>query len=627
MLVSSSSTLGRYNRLFLNIIAFLMAFCSLSYELIIAARLSRLVGAGMFLYPACIGIFILFMGIGSCIWYRTSESIEGVSLRYLINLEMWLTLFGLICVLGINLNLDGALYSINLEALAFGVLMAAVIGFLSGQELPLLFHFCSYLQMGQVQIRRIIFYDYLSSFFASLVCSLIFFPFIGFLKASISVAFVNCVIVVLLLILARLNSFVCSRRTYLLLFVFLWVFFLFFCRLDLWENKILKRMYLGSRAAVLLAKQYTAYQQVLVFAMRKDAKRISSSAADMLRHPQDYYLLAVLNGSLQFFEPLSCDSDPDHHWLFDPYLSYLRSLHNIHRVLILGGGDGLPARELVHYPFVKAITMVDIDKQWVRFSAKNPFMSMLNEGALNNCRLNIYFMDAFKWVLRTKEKFDFVAVDFPSEPVSLARIRTHSIQFFRDLRRILNDDGIVVIHSNSKSSFLKLSLIAKSASVARLYRLFGYRHGNRRWTQIEHIVLFKSAASRCAYIQYYSDRYVTEQICRKNIKGKYLTIKDAKGLSALLEGGNGNSKSQSFYPNLRRRPAFIFSKTRYKRHVLSLGYSGVSGYLYRYRQANRCLRYMQYFLIQDGEYWISFYDPLVSKLPDYKQLQLMKSLW
>ena len=31
--------------------------------------------------------------------------------------------------------------------------------FLSGQELPLIFHFCAYLKMEQRQIRRIIFFD------------------------------------------------------------------------------------------------------------------------------------------------------------------------------------------------------------------------------------------------------------------------------------------------------------------------------------------------------------------------------------------------------------------------------------------------------------------------------------
>lgn len=542
------------NQILLNIIAFLTAFCSLSYEILIAARLSRLWGEGMFLYPACIAVFIFFMGLGSAVWYRKSPDIEGQSIKKLLAIEMILTATGYLSVLSINLCLYGALYSINMAAFFVGIILAAIIGFLSGQELPLIFHFCAYLKMEQRQIRRIIFYDYAASFFASVMCTLVFFATLGFLKTSVLVAFVNLLVVFLILAACKMNAIARAGRrgVHLLTALFLGIFIVTAARLDKMENFIIRQTYLGCRNAVLLEKRYTPYQQVLLFAMRKDYEPINHAKKEILTNPEQYYLFAVLNGSLQFFEPFEIGADPDHTFLFDPYL---RLVPGIEDVLILGGGDGLPARQAVTYPSIKQITMVDIDKEWVEFAMTNPFMKQKNRGALSDPRLEIHYMDAFEWVLRTKKRYDMIVVDFPSEPSSLAKIRTTSVQFFRDLARILNGNGVVVLHSNHWSSILKRGLFSKTARMAGLYPLFGYKEDSRTWSAVEQIVLFKSDQARGAYIDGYNNVY--------------------------LRSGE-------------------FKETR-KRF----------GYL-TYEEAG------------EARDWISFYDPLVSRLPFRKKVELIK---
>ena len=62
------SPASKENRLLYPIV-FLMAFCSLCYEFLIASKLSRLLSEGIFIYPTCLGVFILGMGLGSAAWY------------------------------------------------------------------------------------------------------------------------------------------------------------------------------------------------------------------------------------------------------------------------------------------------------------------------------------------------------------------------------------------------------------------------------------------------------------------------------------------------------------------------------------------------------------------------------
>ncbi len=531
--------------------AFFMAFCSLSYEILIASRLSRICGEGMFYYPATLGVFILFMGLGSTRIYWQTKNAKPFSLQRLINVELLLSVIGAFSILGINLLLKDSLYNINLEAFALGFILAALIGYFSGQELPLLFNLCAALDLSQKEVRRIIFFDYLASFFASAVCTLIFFAHWGFFKTSLIIAFINVMIVVMLLRLGAKQNLPVSRHTQKFLFIFIAIFLVVLIQIDKLENRILQRLYLGDRNAVLLAKQYTPYQQILLFAMRKDSAPVTGPEEKILRQAQEYYLFAVLNGTLQFFEPFEGEADPDHTFLFDPYLKLLPPISH---ALILGGGDGLPARQAVRYPALQEITVVDIDQEWVDFARNNPFMKKKNRNAFADPRVHIYNEDAFQWIPRSQEKFGIIVVDFPSEPFTLAKLRTSSLQFYRDLKRVLAPEGVAVIHSNSFSSPVKLELITQTARKAGLYALYGYKPGSSRWSEVEQIILFQTGGARETFYKHYYNQYLT-----------------TPANQALI-----NQWGHLDYAYLKR-----------------------------------------------GEHWISFYDPLVSRLPWPKKLQYL----
>jgi spermidine synthase len=55
-------------------------------------------------------------------------------------------------------------------------------------------------------------------------------------------------------------------------------------------------------------------------------------------------------------------------------------------VLILGGGDGLAAREVLKYPNVQHITLVDLDPAMTTLFRTSAPLVALNGGSLNNPR-------------------------------------------------------------------------------------------------------------------------------------------------------------------------------------------------------------------------------------------------
>ena len=82
-----------------------------------------------------------------------------------------------------------------------------------------------------------------------------------------------------------------------------------------------------------------------------------------------------------------------------------------------GGGDGLAAREVLKYPTVESIVLVDLDKKMTEIFSKNDFLTQLNQQSLLSPKVKVFNQDAFVWIkdyIRSgQEKFDFVIVDFP----------------------------------------------------------------------------------------------------------------------------------------------------------------------------------------------------------------------
>ncbi|HEX8314245.1 MAG TPA: polyamine aminopropyltransferase, partial [Flavisolibacter sp.] len=149
-----------------------------------------------------------------------------------------------------------------------------------------------------------------------------------------------------------------------------------------------------------------------------------------------------LNGNLQFS---SADEYRYHEALVHPALS---SVSHLNKVLILGGGDGLAVREVLKYPSVNEVTLVDLDPAMTALFQKQEMLLKLNEHSLLNKKVQVVNADAFTWLRANKELFDAIIIDFP-DPSNFSIGKLYSTAFYYLLQQALAPAGITVIQSTS----------------------------------------------------------------------------------------------------------------------------------------------------------------------------------
>jgi spermidine synthase len=121
-----------------------------------------------------------------------------------------------------------------------------------------------------------------------------------------------------------------------------------------------------------------------------------------------------LNGNLQFN---SFDEYRYHEALVHPAM--ISTTESPKRILVLGGGDGLAIREILKYPSVESVTLVDLDPAMTGLSKALPALAELNENAFEDARVTVVNADAYVWLDNNQvELFDAAIVDFPTRIIS-----------------------------------------------------------------------------------------------------------------------------------------------------------------------------------------------------------------
>ena len=113
--------------------------------------------------------------------------------------------------------------------------------------------------------------------------------------------------------------------------------------------------------------------------------------------------------------------------------------------LIVGGGDGGSAEELLKYPSMKTVTLVEIDLAVIDIARK--YFADIHRGALNDPRLKLKVEDGLGFVRSTTETFDLIVLDLtdpggPSEPL-------YDADFYRACAARLNPTGAMTLHVGS----------------------------------------------------------------------------------------------------------------------------------------------------------------------------------
>jgi spermidine synthase len=389
---------------------FVIAACGLVYELIAGAAASYLLGDSVTQFSLVIGAYLAAMGVGS---YLSRFVRNGLVARF-FEIELAIAVLG--GVSAATMFLAFAHIPGSFKLVLFGFVVA--IGVLVGLEIPLVMRILRDRLGFRDLVASVLSFDYLGALAVSVAFPLLLAPHLGLIRTAFLFGLMNALVALWALYLFRAHLAPLALRAVQTGAVLL----------------LLAAGLAGSDRLTTLAEE-ALYADQIVYARSTKYQRIV-----VTKWREDVRLF--LNGNLQFS---SRDEYRYHEALVHPGLAALPAAR---RVLVLGGGDGLAVREILRYPRVEAVTLVDLDPEMTRLFASAPLLRALNHDALLSPKVKVVNADAFKWLEESGEYFDLIVVDFP-DPSNYSLGKLYTTAFYQLLERRLAARGIAVIQSTS----------------------------------------------------------------------------------------------------------------------------------------------------------------------------------
>ncbi|MEG0919887.1 MAG: polyamine aminopropyltransferase [Comamonas sp.] len=115
------------------------------------------------------------------------------------------------------------------------------------------------------------------------------------------------------------------------------------------------------------------------------------------------------------------------------------------RALIIGGGDGGAAEELLKHPSIERVVIAELDVQVVE--AARLHLKQVHRGALDDPRVEVRIGDGLQLLADTNERFDLVLMDLTDPDTPAETLYTP--QALASMKRVLAPGGAVVQHLGS----------------------------------------------------------------------------------------------------------------------------------------------------------------------------------
>ncbi len=390
----------------------IVALCGIIYELLIGTISSYLLGNSVYQFSITIGLFMFSMGMGSLITKRLNDDY----LQNFILVEILIAIFGGIS--GIILFTVFPYLRIFYELSMYGFII--IIGSLVGMEIPILTSLISKYRNTKNTIAEVMSFDYLGALIGSVVFPLILLPTLGLMHTSFIIGLINSLVALTTLLIFKkyISKFKLLLNISLLTTIALIIGNIYGGYLTKFAEK---NLYFDQ---VIFSKQ-TEYQKIVM----TSSKRF-----------KDHRLF--IDGHIQFS---SKDEYRYHEFLVHPAMSIKGKIDNI---LILGGGDGLPVREVIKYDKVKSIDVVDIDPTMTDMGKNLAVLKKINNNSLSDIRVKIINNDAFTYLNKKGKKYDRVIIDLP-DPHNEALSKLYSKEFYNIIKKRMNNGAVLVTQSSS----------------------------------------------------------------------------------------------------------------------------------------------------------------------------------
>jgi spermidine synthase len=110
--------------------------------------------------------------------------------------------------------------------------------------------------------------------------------------------------------------------------------------------------------------------------------------------------------------------------------------------LVVGGGDGGSADELLKHPSIKSVTVCEIDLGVVDIARK--YLQTVHNGAFDDARVTLKIEDGFAFVRNTTEQYDLVVLDLTDAGGPSTALYTP--EFYRACAARLRPAGAMTLH-------------------------------------------------------------------------------------------------------------------------------------------------------------------------------------
>ena len=398
---------------------FIVASCGLVYELVAGAVSSYLLGDAVTQFSLVIGVFLCAMGVGSYL----AQFIRRNLLAAFVEMEIWVGLIG--GASSMVMFAVGAFAEDLFAPVFYG--LCSLIGILVGIEIPLLVRILGGGQSEKTTgtaLSEVLALDYVGALGGALAFPLLALPFLGMTRSSVVFGLMNLAVAGAGITLLKGRRLGPALRTAAAVAVLL-------------VSLVYSTRWVGFLEDVL-------YQDQVVLAKDSEYQRI---VLTKWRHDTRLYL----NGHLQFS---SVDEARYHESLVIPPMEAVRATGAEPKtVLILGGGDGLAAREVLAYASVERIVLVDLDPRVTELSRTRSELVTLNDGSLDDPKLIVLHDDAFRF-LRTDPPqdlppfYDVILADLP-DPSTPTLSKLYSRAFYASALRRLSRHGVLVTQATS----------------------------------------------------------------------------------------------------------------------------------------------------------------------------------
>lgn len=354
---------------------------------------------------------------GLCVWTGLAISILKLSIRYFDN------------------------------AAFFPVFVVSVSGLFCGQLIPLALRLK--LPRSRINLSSLFFFDYLAAIAFTLLFTFVLLIPNGYGKTSLWLAYGGLVALAGLLAAGRCFT----PGAVIVLIASLLLPFPVYDRVTSYAKALQSKKEAVDGAYVIHNEQ--SHYQKIVFTEERGGN------ADFPGLPQH---VLYLDGFVQF----SSMNEQNYHACLAnvPVAAAEFGGHPVRNALILGGGDGLVARNLLSLPRMQKITQVEIDPAMLRLAQNELKVRMYNLDSMRNPKVKLVVEDAFTWVRTAKEQYDLIVIDFPA-PKNITLSRLFSAEFYRRVLRLLAPNGVMSIQAGPSfapedESMLTLSKVTAS---------------------------------------------------------------------------------------------------------------------------------------------------------------------